>query len=95
MVQDWFDGPLALSGAIATGRSLLAAQVMGADFGYIGSAFIATREANASAAYKDCIVTSAAGDTVGRRYIKADLDAARYRARLTGLGTRWLDDSPR
>jgi nitronate monooxygenase len=49
-IRTWFEGPLVLSGAIATGQSLLAAQVMGADFGYIGSAFIATREANASAA---------------------------------------------
>lgn len=67
LVQDiraWFDGPLALSGAIATGQSLLAAQVMGADFGYIGSAFIATQEANAPLAYKECIVNSDAADVV-------------------------------
>ena len=67
LVQDiraWFAGPLALSGAIASGQSLLAAQVMGADFGYIGSAFIATEEANASVAYKECIVASDAADIV-------------------------------
>jgi nitronate monooxygenase len=63
-IRSWFDGPLALSGAIATGRSLLAAQIMGADFGYIGSAFIAAREANASPAYKDCLISSAAADIV-------------------------------
>jgi len=67
LVQDiraWFDGPLVVSGAIATGRSLLAAQVMGADFGYIGSAFIATEEANASAEYKQCILESDAADII-------------------------------
>lgn len=63
-IRSWFDGPLALSGAIATGRSLLAAQLMGADFGYIGSAFIATAEANASDAYKECIVAADAADIV-------------------------------
>ena len=46
-IRDWFDGPLALSGAIATGGAILAAQAMGADLAYIGSAFIATEEANA------------------------------------------------
>ena len=51
-----FDGPLALSGAIATGRAVLAAQAAGADFAYIGTAFIATKEANASEAYKRAIV---------------------------------------
>ncbi len=63
-IRAWFDGPLALSGAIATGRAVLAAEAMGADFGYIGSAFIATEEANASAAYKQAIVESAADDIV-------------------------------
>jgi len=63
-IRKWFDGPVALSGAIATGHSLLAAQIMGADFGYIGSAFIATTEANSSLAYKECIVASAAADIV-------------------------------
>ncbi|HEX8569892.1 MAG TPA: nitronate monooxygenase family protein [Caulobacteraceae bacterium] len=63
-IRKWFDGPLVLSGAIATGRAVLAAQAMGADLGYIGSAFIATEEANASAAYKQMIVDSAASDVV-------------------------------
>ena len=57
-VRRWFDGPVALSGAIATGGAVLAAQAMGADFGYIGSAFIATEEANAAEAYKQMIVDS-------------------------------------
>ncbi|MFZ4756759.1 MAG: NAD(P)H-dependent flavin oxidoreductase [Burkholderiaceae bacterium] len=60
----WFDGPIALSGSIATGDAVLAAEAMGADFGYIGSAFIATKEANASEAYKQAIVEGAAGDIV-------------------------------
>ena len=63
-IREFFDGPLCLSGAIATGRAILAAQAMGADLGYIGSAFIATTEANASDAYKQMIVDSAAGDIV-------------------------------
>ncbi|MCZ8315427.1 nitronate monooxygenase family protein [Phreatobacter sp.] len=63
-IREFFDGPLALSGAIATGRSILAAQAMGADVGYMGSAFIATKEANASEAYKNAIVESTAGDIV-------------------------------
>ena len=57
-IREWFDGPLALSGAIATGGAVLAAQAMGADLGYIGSAFIATDEARATDAYKQCIVDS-------------------------------------
>ncbi|MEL6887251.1 MAG: nitronate monooxygenase family protein [Pseudomonadota bacterium] len=63
-IRGWFDGPLALSGAIATGQSLLAARAMGADFGYVGSPFIATDEANADAGYKDMIVDSGAEDIV-------------------------------
>jgi nitronate monooxygenase len=55
-IRQWFDGPLALSGSIATGGAVLAAQAMGADFGYIGSAFIATEEARASDDYKQAIV---------------------------------------
>ncbi len=51
-IREWFDGPLALSGAIATGGAVLAAQAMGADFAYVGSAFIATEEARAADAYK-------------------------------------------
>ena len=63
-IREWFDGPLLLSGAIASGRAILAAQAMGADLGYIGSAFIATKEANAAQAYKQMIVASAAEDIV-------------------------------
>ncbi|MBS0472881.1 MAG: nitronate monooxygenase [Proteobacteria bacterium] len=63
-IREWFDGPLALSGAIATGGAVLAAQAMGADFGYIGSAFIATEEANADAGYKQMITESAGDDIV-------------------------------
>ena len=63
-IRAWFSGPLALSGCIATGRSILAAIAMGADLAYIGSAFIATKEANAVEAYKQCIVDSAADDIV-------------------------------
>ena len=63
-IRDWFDGPLILSGAIATGASILAAQAMGADLAYIGSPFIATVEANADAAYKQGIVDGRAADIV-------------------------------
>jgi nitronate monooxygenase len=63
-IRRWFDGPLALSGAISTGKGILAAQAMGADLAYIGSAFIATDEANADARYKQMIVDSAAEDIV-------------------------------
>lgn len=63
-IRAWFPGPLALSGAIATGRSILAAQAMGADFAYIGSSFIATQEANAVEGYKQAIVQSGAADIV-------------------------------
>lgn len=63
-IRAWFDGPLALSGAIATGRAIAAARIMGADFAYIGSPFIATEEANADAAYKQMIVDSGASDIV-------------------------------
>ncbi len=63
-IRQWFDGPLALSGSIATGGSVLAAQAMGADFAYIGSAFIATEEARAVDAYKQCIVDSDSDDIV-------------------------------
>lgn len=63
-IREWFDGPLALSGAIGHGASVLAAQAMGADFGYIGSAFIATAEANAVEGYKDNIVEGVAADIV-------------------------------
>lgn len=63
-VRDWFDGPVILSGAIATGRAILAAQVLGADLAYIGSPFIATTEANAATEYKQGIVEGSAEDIV-------------------------------
>jgi nitronate monooxygenase len=63
-IREWFDGPVALSGAIAHGRSVLAAQAAGADLAYIGSAFIATEEANADQGYKAGIVAGQASDIV-------------------------------
>ena len=63
-IREWFDGPLILSGAIATGDAVLAAQAMGADMGYIGSAFIATDEANAEDGYKQAIVDCGADDII-------------------------------
>ena len=63
-IRQWFDGPIALSGAISTGDAVLAAQAMGADFAYIGSAFIATEEARASDGYKQAIVASNSDDIV-------------------------------
>ena len=63
-IRQWFDGPLALSGSIASGSSVLAAQAMGADLAYIGSMFIASEEANADQAYKQMIVDSKATDIV-------------------------------
>ncbi|MGA0569173.1 NAD(P)H-dependent flavin oxidoreductase [Variovorax sp. VNK109] len=63
-IRQWFDGPVALSGSIATGGAVLAAQAMGADFAYIGSAFIATHEARASDAYKQAIVDGNSDDIV-------------------------------
>jgi len=63
-IRSWFDGPLALSGAISTGGAVLAAQAMGADFAYVGSAFIATEEARAVDAYKQMIVASTSDDIV-------------------------------
>ena len=63
-IREWFDGPIALSGAIGHGRSILAAQACGADLAYIGSAFIATTEANAEDTYKNGIVEGRAGDIV-------------------------------
>ena len=63
-IRQWFDGPLALSGAIATGDGVLAALAMGADFAYIGSAFIATEEARAAEAYKQAIVDGNSDDIV-------------------------------
>lgn len=82
--REWFDGPIALSGSIASGGSVLAAQAMGADFAYIGSAFIATEEANAVANYKQMVVDSDADDIVysdyftgvSGNYLKPSIEAA-------------------
>ncbi|MEQ8858986.1 MAG: nitronate monooxygenase family protein [Pseudomonadales bacterium] len=63
-IREWFQGPLLLSGSIATGDAVLATQAMGADLAYIGSAFIATEEANADPAYKQALVDYAASDIV-------------------------------
>ena len=63
-IRQWFDGPVALSGAISTGAAVLAAQAMGADFAYIGSAFIATEEARAANDYKQAIVDSSSDDII-------------------------------
>lgn len=63
-IREWFDGPLLLSGSIATGDGILAAQAMGADLAYMGSAFIATTEANAVEAYKQAIVDYSSADIV-------------------------------
>ena len=83
-IRQWWQGPLALSGAIANGVSILAAQALGADFAYLGTRFIATKEANADARYKEAIVTSAAADIlytnlftgVHGNYLKASVVAA-------------------
>ncbi|MBC7731147.1 MAG: nitronate monooxygenase [Bacteriovorax sp.] len=63
-IREWFDGPMALSGAIATGGAVLAARAMGADFAYLGSAFVATEEARAVEGYKQMIVDSSSDDIV-------------------------------
>ncbi len=81
-IREWFDGPLALSGSISTGDAVLAAQAMGADLGYIGSAFIATEEARASEAYKQCIVDSNSDDIV-------------YSSLFTGVHGNYLKPSVR
>lgn len=83
-IRKWFDGPLALSGSIATGGAVLAAQAMGADFAYIGSPFIATDEARASDAYKHGIVEASAKDIVYSslftgihgNYLRSSIEAA-------------------
>ena len=83
-IRRWFDGPLALSGAIGTGRAVLAAQAMGADFAYVGSAFIATDEANAADGYKAMVAGSSAEDIVYSNlftgvhgnYLKGSIEAA-------------------
>ena len=83
-IREWFEGPLLLSGSIATGESLLAARAMGADLGYTGTPFIATNEANAQQEYKDMIVASSADDIVYSslftgvwgNYLKGSVEAA-------------------
>ena len=83
-IRAWFDGPLCLSGSIATGGAILAARAMGADFAYIGSPFIATDEARASPAYKQGIVEGSAGDIiysnlftgVHGNYLRASIESA-------------------
>ncbi len=83
-IRKWFDGPLALSGAIATGGAVLATQAMGADFAYIGSAFIATPEARATDEYKQGIIEGGAADIVtsalftgiSGNYLRASIVAA-------------------
>ncbi|OAV56007.1 2-nitropropane dioxygenase [Rhizobium sp. WYCCWR10014] len=67
-IREWFEGPLLLAGAIATGGAILAAEAMGADMAYIGSPFIATQEARAADAYKQAIVEGAASDIVYSNY---------------------------
>ena len=81
-IREWYDGPIALSGSIATGEALLAARAMGADLGYTGSPFIATEEANADQAYKDMIVESGADDIV-------------YSSLFTGVWGNYLKGSVR
>ena len=81
-IREWFDGPIALSGAIAHGNAVLAAQAMGADLAYIGSAFIATEEARAPQAYKQCIVDSSSDDIV-------------YSSLFTGVHGNYLKPSVR
>jgi nitronate monooxygenase len=83
-VRKFFDGPLALSGSIATGGAILAAQAMGADLAYIGSRWLATQESNVSEAYRDAIVASSAADIVYTNlftgvhgnYLKKSIEAA-------------------
>ncbi|EOU1352839.1 NAD(P)H-dependent flavin oxidoreductase [Pseudomonas aeruginosa] len=79
-IRAWFDGPLALSGSIATGDAILAAQAMGADFAYIGSAFIATEEAQASTEYKQAVV-------------ECDSDGIVYTNSFTGVHGNYLKSS--
>jgi len=81
-IREWFDGPLALSGAISTGGAVLAARAMGADFAYIGSAFIATEEARAQPEYKQMIVESTSDDIV-------------YSSLFTGVHGNYLKGSVR
>ena len=81
-IREWFDGPLALSGAISSGGAVLAARAMGADFAYIGSAFIATEEARAAEGYKQMIVESTSDDIV-------------YSSLFTGVAGNYLKGSVR
>jgi len=81
-IREWFDGPLALSGAISTGGAVAAARAMGADFAYVGSAFIATEEARAQPAYKQMIVESTSDDIV-------------YSSLFTGVHGNYLKGSVR
>jgi nitronate monooxygenase len=81
-IREWFHGPLALSGSIATGRAVLAAQALGADFAYIGSAFIATEEARAAEDYKHMITRSSSQDIV-------------YSSLFTGVYGNYLRESIR
>lgn len=81
-IREWFDGPIALSGAIANGGAILAAQALGADFAYIGSAFIATEEARASEGYKQAIVEGTSDDIV-------------YSSLFTGVHGNYLKSSIR
>lgn len=83
-IREWFDGPLLLSGSIATGDAVLAAQAMGADMAYMGSTFIATKEANATNEYKQAIIDHASSDIVytnlfsgvHANYLRASIEAA-------------------
>ncbi|MDO9235133.1 MAG: nitronate monooxygenase family protein [Aquabacterium sp.] len=79
-IREWFDGPVALSGSIANGRSILAARAMGADFAYIGSAFIATEEARAVDAYKQMLVDCSSEDII-------------YSSKFTGVHGNYLRPS--
>ena len=79
-VREFFDGPIALSGSISHGASVLSAQAMGADLAYIGTRFIATKEANASEGYKEMIVESSANDIM-------------YSATFTGVNGNYLKPS--
>ena len=81
-IREWFDGPLALSGAISSGGAVLAARAMGADFAYVGSAFIATEEARAAEGYKQMIVESTSDDIV-------------YSSLFTGVAGNYLKGSVR
>jgi nitronate monooxygenase len=81
-IREWFDGPIALSGAIANGGAILAAQALGADFAYIGSAFIATHEARATDGYKQAIVEGSSDDIV-------------YSSLFTGVHGNYLKSSIR